>query len=72
MYADVRGAIQNNGGTTAMVGSNTTVHYAETDASMDLSITADNTNDGLAAAITGVAAQTHTFALTARLKMIRS
>jgi len=48
--------IQNNGGTTALVGSVGTVGTdIESDAAWDVAITADNTNDRVAVTVTGAA-----------------
>lgn len=52
-------AIKNVGGTTALVGSVETVGTdIEDNASTDVAITADNTNDALQIAVTGIAAET--------------
>lgn len=52
-----KGMIANIGGTTALIGSVTTVGTdTETDAGLDVTITADNTNDALGIQVTGLLA----------------
>lgn len=53
------GAIKNEGGTTALVGTPTVTVLGEDDGTTDLAITADNTNDALILTVTGVAATTY-------------
>jgi len=52
------GCIDNNAGTTALVGSVTTVVVAEDTAGWDCAVTADNTNDALIVTVTGENAKT--------------
>lgn len=52
------GCIDNNGGTTALVGSVTKTVIAEDSAAWDVNVTADNTNDALIITVTGEAAKT--------------
>lgn len=72
IYARLDGAIKNTGGTTALVGSVTSSPYFETDSSMSITVTADDTNDGIKVEITGVDSQTHTFNIVCRLHYIRT
>lgn len=52
-----KGMIANVGGTTALIGSVTTVGTdTETDAGLDVAVTADNTNDALDIQVTGLLA----------------
>lgn len=52
-----QGVIANVGGTTALIGAIQTVGVdIETDAGLDVTITADNTNDALDVSVTGLAA----------------
>ena len=52
------GAIDNNGGTTALIGSVGKVVVAEDTAAWDATVTADNVNDGINVLVTGEAAKT--------------
>lgn len=52
------GCIDNNAGTTALVGSVATTVIAEDTAAWDCAVTADNTNDALVVTVTGEAAKT--------------
>jgi len=54
-----RGIIANNSGTTALIGSIQTIGTdIESNASTDVAVTADNTNDALQIQVTGIAAET--------------
>lgn len=50
----VYGVIENVGGTTAIVGTNTTADAGEDDAT-DIAVEADDTNDALTVTVTGIA-----------------
>ena len=52
------GCIDNNAGTTALVGSVTTTVVAEDTVGWDCAVTADNTNDALIITVTGEANKT--------------
>ena len=52
------GCIDNNAGTTALVGSVTTTVVAEDTVGWDCAVTADNTNDALIITVTGEASKT--------------
>ncbi len=52
------GAIDNNAGTTALVGAIGKVIIAEDTAAWDVTVTADDTNDGINVLVTGEAAKT--------------
>jgi hypothetical protein len=55
----IQGCIDNNSGTTALVGGSITkTVIAEDNASWDVTATADNTNDALALKVTGVNSST--------------
>lgn len=55
---EIKGCIDNNAGTTALVGSIATTVIAEDNAAWDVTAEADNTNDALAVKVTGEAAKT--------------
>lgn len=55
-YYRIDGCIDNNGGTTAAVGSITTTVIAEDTAGWDVAATADDTNDSLKITVTGSSA----------------
>ena len=55
---EIKGLIANNAGTTAIVGAITKTVIAESDASWDATIVADNTNDAIDIQVTGAAAKT--------------
>ena len=54
----ITGGIDNNAGTTALVGSVTTTTVAEDTAAWDVTATADDTNDGINVLVTGEASKT--------------
>lgn len=55
---ELLGCIDNNGGTTALVGSVSKTVIAEDTAAWDVAMTADDTNDALVISVTGEAAKT--------------
>ena len=54
----IAGVIDNNAGTTALVGSIEKTVLAEDTAAWDVTVTADDTNDGINVLVTGEAAKT--------------
>lgn len=54
----LEGVVDNNAGTTALVGTVTTTILAEDTAAWDVAATADNTNDALIVTVTGETAKT--------------
>jgi hypothetical protein len=66
-FYTLTGCIDNNAGTTALVGSVTKVVVAEDTAGWDVAATADNTNDALALTVTGALSTTVRWYAHARL-----
>jgi len=62
----ISGVIENNGGTTALVGALTKTVLAEDIGSWDATVVADNTNDALEVKVTGAAATNIRWAATVR------
>lgn len=54
----IHGAIVNDGGTTAIIGTNTAAHTSEDVAGWDAVVEADDTNDQIAVSVTGAVGDT--------------
>lgn len=66
----ITGVIDNNAGTTALVGTPTVTILAEDTAAWDIAVTADNTNDALVFTVTGENAKTIRWVATVHLTKV--
>ncbi len=66
----ITGVIDNNAGTTALVGTPTVTVLAEDTAAWDIAVTADNTNDALVFTVTGENAKTIRWVATVHLTKV--
>jgi len=62
----LRGVIENNGGTTSFIGTPSVTTLGEDVAAWDVSVVADDTNDALAIQVTGAASTTIRWVATVR------